>query len=294
METIEGLQRRIAGVEDLLSVVRTMKALAAVSIRQYEKAVESLADYSRTVELGAQVLVRERQDELNVLTPPGGGGLGAIVFGSDQGMCGQFNEEIVSYALAGMQELDPSGAGRRVLAIGGRVGGRLLAAKQELEEVFSTPASTAGITPLVQDILLQIDRWGAEDGVERVYLFFNTPDRGASYSPHSLHLLPMDVERLQRLAKRPWPSPVLPTFHMDWSRLFSALVRQYLFITIFQAAAVSLASENAARLAAMQAAEKNIQEHIAELTTRYHQQRQTAITEELLDIVSGFEVLAGR
>jgi F-type H+-transporting ATPase subunit gamma len=294
METIESLQRRIASVGDLLSVVRTMKALAAVSIRQYEKAVEALLDYSRTVELGAQVLVRERRDELSLNAPRGESKLGAIIFGSDQGMCGQFNEEIATYALTMMDELDARRAGRRVLAIGGRVSGHLLAAKQPLEELFSTPASTGGITPLVQDILLQIDQWGAQDGVQQVYLFFNTLDRGASYSPHNLHLLPMDVERLQRLAKRPWPSPVLPTFHMDWNRLFSALVRQYLFISIYQAAATSLASENAARLAAMQAAEKNIQEHIAELTIRYHQQRQTAITEELLDIVSGFEVLAGR
>jgi F-type H+-transporting ATPase subunit gamma len=115
--------------------------------------------------------------------------------------------------------------------------------------------------------------------------------RGAAYRPGSLHLLPLDLERLRRLAKRPWPSPVLPTFRMDWRSLFSALVRQYLFVSVFRAAAESLASENAARLASMQAAEKNIQEHIEDLTALYHNRRQTAITEELLDIVSGFEVL---
>jgi len=75
--------------------------------------------------------------------------------------------------------------------------------------------------------------------------------------------------------------------------LFSALIRQHLFVVLYRAVAESLASENASRLASMQAAEKNIQEHLAGLTMRYHQERQQSITEELLDIVTGFETLIG-
>jgi len=63
------------------------------------------------------------------------------------------------------------------------------------------------------------------------------------------------------------------------------------FISLFRAFAESLASENASRLASMQGAERNIQEQLSELTMQYHQQRQMSITEELLDIVSGFEAL---
>ncbi len=61
MPSIELLKRRIRTAGDLRSLVRTMKALAAVSIRQYERAVESLADYNRTVEMGFQILLRERR-----------------------------------------------------------------------------------------------------------------------------------------------------------------------------------------------------------------------------------------
>jgi F-type H+-transporting ATPase subunit gamma len=80
---------------------------------------------------------------------------------------------------------------------------------------------------------------------------------------------------------------------MDRERLFSALIHQYLFVSLYRAFAESLASENAARLAAMQNAERNIEERLGELNRQYHQQRQTAITSELLDIVSGFEALRG-
>jgi F-type H+-transporting ATPase subunit gamma len=80
-------------------------------------------------------------------------------------------------------------------------------------------------------------------------------------------------------------------FTMDWDAFFSALIRQYLFVSLFRAFAESLASENASRLASMQGAEKNIQDRLRDLSSRYHQQRQMSITEELLDIVSGFEAI---
>ncbi|GAG38988.1 unnamed protein product, partial [marine sediment metagenome] len=75
-------------------------------------------------------------------------------------------------------------------------------------------------------------------------------------------------------------------------QLFTSLVRQYLFGALFRAFAESLASENASRLASMQAAEKNIEERIDQLRLRFHRHRQSAITEELLDVVAGFEVLS--
>jgi F-type H+-transporting ATPase subunit gamma len=87
---------------------------------------------------------------------------------------------------------------------------------------------------------------------------------------------------------------MLPLFSMDRDQLFSALIRQYLFVSLFRACAESLASENASRLAAMQGAERNIEERLEELQTQFHQQRQMTITEELLDIVAGFEALSGK
>jgi F-type H+-transporting ATPase subunit gamma len=79
---------------------------------------------------------------------------------------------------------------------------------------------------------------------------------------------------------------------MDPDALFSALVREYLFASLFRAMVDSLAAENASRLAAMQGAERNISDQLDALQSRYHQQRQMTITEELLDIVSGFEALS--
>lgn len=299
LETTEDIKRRIDSVTDLASIVRTMKTLAAVSIRQYERAVEALVDYNRAVMLGLQVLLHNCPAIEVRAGPPRERRLGAVIFGSDQGMCGQFNEQIVAYTLAMLADdstelaeaLAPPPADRSVLAVGAQAISRLEDGGQPVPSVLSVPGSADGITSLVQQVLWHIDRWQSEDGVTEVVLFYNAPLPGMTYAPRTLRLLPVHTMWLAELTGQPWPSRVLPTFTMDWDRLFSALIRQYLFVSVYRACANSLASENAARLVTMQAAERNIEERLEELNARYHEQRQTAITTELLDIVSGFEAL---
>ena len=71
------------------------------------------------------------------------------------------------------------------------------------------------------------------------------------------------------------------------------LIREYLFISLFRACAESLASENASRLAAMERADKNIDELLETLHGTFHRLRQSGIDEELFDVISGFEALVG-
>lgn len=128
--------------------------------------------------------------------------------------------------------------------------------------------------------------------IDQIFLYYCRQLSGANYEPHTVHLLPVDKQWLARIRKREWPGKTIPIFTMDWDSLFSALIRQYLFISLYRAFAESLASENASRLASMQGAEKSIEEQLGSLRLRFHQQRQMSITEELLDIVSGFEALS--
>jgi F-type H+-transporting ATPase subunit gamma len=291
MPTIEAIHRQIDSAQDLQSIVRTMKAFAAVSIHQYQRAVISLSGYTENLELAFQVVLRDQPDVLagNHLAP--GLRLGAIVFGSDQGLCGQFNEKVGAFALDTLKAMPAHQAEPAVLAVGVRAAAYLEAARQPVQEILPVPGNVAGITPIVQEILVWIEHWRAREGIDRVTLFYNNPVSNTFYRPLSLHLLPLDVAWLQGLKERPWPTNMLPAFTMDWDALFSALVRQYLFVSLYRALAESLASENASRLASMQAAENNIEDMLGELNGEYHQLRQTSITEELLDIVSGFEAL---
>ena len=85
----------------------------------------------------------------------------------------------------------------------------------------------------------------------------------------------------------------LPEIIGSGSATLNALVREYLFISLFRACAESLASENASRLAAMERADKNISDLLERLHSTFNQLRQDGIDEELFDVVSGFEALLG-
>ena len=290
MQTLESMRRRITSAEDLYAVVRVMKALASVSIRQYEKAVESLREYTRTVEQGLQVVLRGRPE--GIAGESGGGDRWTVVvFGSEQGMCGSFNERAADFALEQLDGLGGKRQGHPVLAVGTRVVGRLEDAGCAIAGRFPVPGTASGITPVVNDLLLAIEEARFRGGIDRFLLVHHRPAAGGSSQPIRLQLLPLNRDWLDGLVRAPWPSRSLPTFTTDWRLLFAALVRQHLFVALYRALAESLASENAARLASMQAAEKNIQDHLTDLTARYHRERQQAITEELLDVVAGYETL---
>jgi F-type H+-transporting ATPase subunit gamma len=151
------------------------------------------------------------------------------------------------------------------------------------------PGSISAITPFVQSLLEEIEKLRLEEGAEKVVLYFNRP-RTASFSPVAEIMLPVDLENL-RETRLKWQSRSLPTFTMAAGRLLSALLRQYFIVSLYRACALSLAAENTSRLAAMQAAEKNINERLDQLKVAYQHERQAAITEELLDIISGFRAV---
>ncbi|HQN01027.1 MAG TPA: F0F1 ATP synthase subunit gamma, partial [Candidatus Hydrogenedentes bacterium] len=265
MQTTESLKRRIKSAGDLLSVVKTMKALAAVSIRQYQKAVESLDDYNRTVEMGLQIVLKERMNALAQSKEMTVRRMGAIIFGSDQGLCGQLNEQISVFALDSIKEAGVKKENRKVLAVGARVADYVEDAGQTIDELLTTPSSTAGITPLVQEIIMIIEEWHFRNNVDHFMLFYNDYISGANYRPYKVQLLPVNRDWLKEIARKKWDSKSLPIYRMDGDQIFSSLIREYLFVSLYRAFAESLASENASRLASMQNAEKNIEEQLMDL-----------------------------
>ena len=291
MTTLEALQHQIATAQDLQAVVKTMKALAAASIQQYERAVESLAEYTHTIELGLHVVLDKTA--IAPLSAPSHTRhrLGAIVFGSDRGMCGQFNKQIATEAIAQLQPLKLTAADLTLIAVGSRVIAPLEAAGQTIATCLPMPGSIGGITSMVQELLPYIETWRSQQSVDRMLLFYNQPHSKTAYTSTMRQLLPLDRAWLQHLQQQPWVSRTLPMWTMERSELFADLIRQYLFVTIYRAFAESLASENASRLVAMQVAEQNIETRLAEYNTQFQHQRQTLITDEILEIISGAEVL---
>jgi F-type H+-transporting ATPase subunit gamma len=292
-DTTESLRRKISSAGELQSVVRTMKALAASSIGQYENSVRALTDYYRTVELGLGACFRENPpaapSELRN-APHRAEVISAVVFGSDQGLVGQFNDVVADYAIKMLADLPGK---CRIWAVGARVHARLADAGLPLAGLFTVPNSVQTITPLVGRILIESEAHRENAESVALWVFHNRPLSGALYEPVSQRLLPLDTQWRLSLAKVHWPAASLPEVIGGGTVTLRALVREYLFISLFRACAESLASENASRLAAMQRADKNINDLLEQLHGHFHQLRQSSIDEELFDVVSGFEALGG-
>jgi F-type H+-transporting ATPase subunit gamma len=293
-DTLEALRAKIGGAEDLETVVRSMKALAASSIGQFEKSMLAVGDYYRAVELGLSACLRQRgPDGAGWSEGADGEGTGAVdvvVFGSDQGLVGQFNDVLADFVVAALARLP----GRKsVWAVGERIRARLADAGLAPVGLFTVPTSVGAITPLVGQILIETEGQHAKDGAAPLYLFHNGPRSGSLYEPQSLRLLPLDRQWRRGLRTVRWPTVCLPEVVGDGEGTLLALIREYLFVSLFRACAESLASENASRLAAMQRAEKNIDDLLDGLNRTFNRQRQSAIDEEMFDVLSGFEAQAG-
>lgn len=292
-ETTETLRRKIGSASELQSVVRTMKALAASSIGQYEKAVRALTEYYRAVELGLGACFPENETAARMVerkVPIHEGTIGAIVFGSDQGLVGQFNDVVADYAI---KTLGVTAGKAQIWAVGERVHARLADGGLPPAGLFTVPNSVQAITPLVGQIQIESEAHRDDGGNAALWVFHNRPLSGALYEPVSQRLLPLDTEWQQGLAKIQWPTAKLPKVMGSGIATLRALIREYLFISLFRACAESLASENASRLAAMERADKNIDDLLEQLHGAFHLLRQSGIDEELFDVISGFEALVG-
>ena len=292
-DTLEDLKHQIDGAEDLRSVVRTMKALAAASIGQYEQSVRALSDYYRSVLLGLGVCFR--QGGAGIGEPPAGGetidARAVVVFGSDQGLVGRFNETVAEQAATALADMPGE---VRIWAVGERVHGRLVDAGLAVEPPFAVPGSVEGIVSLVGRILLANEAIVARGQRAAFHLFYNRPASGETFTPASQRLLPLDESWQHSVANHRWPTQNLPEIVGSPAGTLRALLREYVFVSLFRACAESLASENASRLAAMQRAERNIEERLDDLQGCFHRQRQGSIDAELFDLIASFEALGGR
>ena len=286
-DSTASLRRKISGAEDLQAVVRTMKAVAASSIGQYENSVRALNDYYRTVQMGLGACFRESGPTSLLADAAAQSAVGAVVFGSDQGLVGQFNDVIADFAIRTLTAL-PGPA--QIWAVGERVHARLTDAGLHPAGLFSVPNSVRAITPLVGQILVAQET--GRPALSELYLFYNGITSGAAYAPVSQRLLPLDEDWRRKLSQHPWPTKNLPEVMGGGADTLRALIREYLFVSLFRACAESLASENASRLAAMQRADKNINELLDHLNGSFHRLRQSGIDDELFDVISGFEALS--
>lgn len=299
METLAHLGRRVAAAEELEAVARMMKGVATVSLRRYEEGIRTLDEYEWVVEAGLQIALRGRRGR--VVTGVVGAAaarapVGLVAFGSSFGLCGPVNRN-VAFEVRRRIESDRTTS---VVAIGGRLGDELdLVGVTQVDQVVDAPSTIEGVTASVDEVLLWIDDHLGRD-VDRIELIVPIPPERLETSglepsgTDTIVAVPTDPERLRRIAARPWPTNHLPMHRTDWPRLVAALTRELLFVGLHRAFVHTMAVVAESRSLAMDAAQRDVAERLEVLRTRHRRLRQSEITEELLDVVAGYETLVDR
>lgn len=290
MILLETMKRQIRSAEQMQSIVHTMRSFAAVNIRQYELAAQASEEYLKTVMKGFEMLRWLHPQQGKLAGTASDQSVGVIVYGSDQGMCGSFNEQITTYTHEMIStQFDKERVHLQV--VGSRAADLMSDHGYEIDTLYEVPSSVNSISNLTLDLLPNIEAWLREYRLGTLFQFHNLRIRKASWQPSHSKVLPFDLDEVLPKRSSRWNSRSLPMITIDPENLYSELVHQYLFVMLYRAIANSLAGENASRIASMQAAEKNINERLEELQKAYQLGRQEAITEELLDVITGFEAL---
>ena len=288
-QTLEHLTRRTATMGSIRGIVRTMKTMSAINAAPYERAAEAIEAYRATVLDGLHAFVtahgplpvKRRSDGPAIL----------IAFGTDHGLCGNYNE-IVAQAVA--QEV--AQAPCRVLCVGVQAEDALTGLGIHPVATLMPPANVDGVERLAGRLLARLDRMRDAPGLAdcAVSMVFMQRAGHGRQRPVAQPLLPLDPDLADGFAHRRWQSSSLPFSRLDPAVLLSALLRSYLFSGLYRAAAEAMVTENAARLARMQQAERAVDDRLEMLNADLRALRQSEITTELLDVIIGFEALRKR
>lgn len=291
MPTLREVRNRIGGVKKTQKITRAMKMVAAAKLRRAQSSVVAARPYARGMKALLQHLLPSMQPGVEpLLTARPVQRLGLIVITSDRGMCGAFNANILRTAQAHMAAVMPDfrTAGSVRLFLIGKKGSDFFT-KQQLPVAAKYPGffnhlnqgEAAGVVRTIMDQFLR----GEVDRVDIIFNEFKSVAQQRIVVEQFLPLVP-EADASGALA-----SGVDYIYEPSQSGIISALLPRFINFAFWKALLESNASEQGARMAAMENATENARELIDTLQLQYNKARQAAITKELLEVVSGAEAL---
>ena len=282
MARAQEIGTQIGSLKELLEIVAALRAMAAVQMQQSQRSLEAIRDY-----IG---IIRRALGEAATLVPEDGDGPaiglvrrpGLVVFCSEHGFCGAFNEPVISAAA----EASKSEPNLQLIFVGTR--GAQHASERELRSGLALPMAThcGGVTAAARRVSAELYRMFIAQTLTSVEVIFTGEVTGQHATLHRLKLLPLEAPGVEEnRTKMP------PIVNMNRRRLLDQLAMEYMFAMVEAAAMESFASENSARFRTMEAAHENISNKTTELNRLVRRMRQEAVTTEILDLIGGFEAM---
>ena len=295
MDSLDSLKKHLKSATDLKQIVSTMKALSATNIKKYEKTALSLNKYINNVYTGIQGILSQNKDILNYIDYIEKNNDKKdcqniiIVVGSNQGLCGKFNDKIINFFLEDTKYLDFNSENNNLITIGDKIESIISSYNINIFKHISLPNSIENIVHIVYSIFTLINDNSKK--FKNIYIYYTQHDTKSNGILTKKKVVPLEKEFFKKILNKKWPTNNVPFWRIDTKKLFSNFIEQYIFISIYYAIANSMASEQKNRLMTLQGAEDNIKNNITETTLKYNQIRQTVITSDLIDVVSGYKLL---
>lgn len=285
--TLEEMSRRLNSVNKLSSVVRITKTIAASQIQRCEVAATASQHYALNIAMALYVLFSKTHFSVQA---PGKGSppTVVVVFGTDQGLVGAFNDRLVQFVAKRIHGLSDV----QVFSFGARASNRLEEAGIVLQNAFPLPAAAGMVAYSISGLISKIEPLLLNNPDTRVILFHNRLVSRTTYEPEETRVLPLDEDWKRELLESPWPTNQIPEIIGAPQKAFVELLREYLMVSFSQIIAETLACENVSRFLSMQRAEKNIDDVKTDLRQRFNLFRQSAIDDELFDVIGGFSALS--
>jgi F-type H+-transporting ATPase subunit gamma len=276
MPRLADIQARIASIGELLNIVGAMRSLAGMRVQEAQRALPSIRGYAEAMRAAIQTALLLMAQQASRPKAPGRRVL--ILCMAEHGFVSGFNERLMEAAEAGRRSRD-------VLFVLGSRGASVLFERGRKAD-WSAPMATRVVAApgaaerLAKELYVRIAR-GEVSAVEVMYSHCR---QGTQPTIERRVLLPLDEASLAA----PGPRPA-PLHNLEPEVLFERLAAEYVFALLTEAVVESIASENAARFVAMEAACDNVTKKLDELQAQARQARQNEITTELLDLITGAE-----
>ena len=293
MASLKDLRDRIGSVKNTRKITSAMKMVAAAKLRRAQDQAEASRPYAERMERMLSDLASRSSSDLPLMAGTGKSDTHLIILGTaDRGLCGGFNANLVKETRRMINELQSAGKQVKIYCIGkkgaqalNREFGDLIVKRVEDLDKPALSYSKAGA--IADDILTMFDD-GAFDAATLIYARFQS---AIAQIVTRQQLIPFAVEADENAADVDEADDSAYEFEPSEDAILAELLPRNVGVQVFKALLENAASEQGARMTAMDNATRNAGEMIDKLTLLYNRSRQASITKELIEIVSGAEAL---
>ncbi|MBI4666523.1 MAG: ATP synthase F1 subunit gamma [Nitrospinae bacterium] len=288
MANLKDIKRRIGSVKNTQQITKAMKLVAAAKLRRAQEAVVLARPYAeKLAEVMEGVAARSREDVHPLLKRREVKKALIVVMSGDKGLCGPFNSNVFKATQKIIADLSAKGAEVSLIISGKKGVDFFKRRKLQIRQVYLDYGKNLGyelarsMAGLAASVFL-------EEEADQVYMVFNKFRNVVVQEPRTIQLLPVALPKRDEHGQAPVDFEYEPSAH----EIVGEILKKYIESQVFQGLLESSASENGARMTAMDAATKNAKEMIAALTLSYNRARQAAITTGIIEVVSGADAIS--